>query len=150
MTAGAPVGSAFSLTSDGGFSYFLSKEEVSCITDLKKQAFRSSQKETTLSYQTLNELKIKHDREKELEKIRILKSSSSPVSLLKGLQMISSLNIDEIISLVKSQRISPKSPIKIHVCLSNIDGDIWIEPVVCPFLNEAKISHVLKLRFPSR
>ena len=28
MTAGAPVGPAFSLTSDGGFSYFLFKEEI--------------------------------------------------------------------------------------------------------------------------
>ena len=28
MTAGAPVGPVFSLTSDGGFSYFLSKEEI--------------------------------------------------------------------------------------------------------------------------
>ncbi|MDB2613918.1 AAA family ATPase [Chlamydiales bacterium] len=65
-------------------SYFLSKEEVSCIADLKRQVLRKAEKETTIDYQTFFEMKEDENQLDTFKKIEVLKNSSSSIDRIKG------------------------------------------------------------------
>ncbi len=64
--------------------YFVSKEEVSSLADLKQKASLSSDKETTLSFTTPQDIHLQKEQLLKQEKILSLKNSSSFLNKIKG------------------------------------------------------------------
>lgn len=64
--------------------YFVSKKDVSCLSDLKWIAARSDHKDLTVGYTTLQEVQSQKNRESKSLAIHHLKQSESVVDRLKG------------------------------------------------------------------
>ena len=64
--------------------YFVSHEEAHCLSDLKRQTGRSSAKETTLHFTTIEESNLKAEMEQKTQEIAQLKESDSIFENVKG------------------------------------------------------------------
>lgn len=65
-------------------AYFVSKEEVYCLADLKRMALKSSSKDLTVGYTTLQELNSQREAQQRQKEIKDLKESESLGDRFKG------------------------------------------------------------------
>ena len=65
-------------------SYFISKEEVYCLADLKRQAVRTGTKELTIDYTTEEAINAQNQSQNRLKEIENLKQSDSFLNKIKG------------------------------------------------------------------
>ena len=65
-------------------SYFVSKDEVYCLADLKRMATKSSLKPLTVEYTTVQEISSQKAHQERTQEIESLKSSDSFVNKFKG------------------------------------------------------------------
>lgn len=65
-------------------NYFVSKEEVYCLADLKRMAFKSSSKSLTVDYTTLQDINAQKESQERSKQIQSLKKSESILSKVKG------------------------------------------------------------------
>lgn len=65
-------------------SYFVSKDEIYCLADLKRMALKSSRKPLTVEYTTLQEISAQKAGQARNQEIENLKSSDSFVNKFKG------------------------------------------------------------------
>jgi len=65
-------------------NYFVSKEEVYCLADLKRMALKSSSKSLTVDYTTLQEINAQKESQERIKQIQSLKESESILSKVKG------------------------------------------------------------------
>lgn len=91
--------------------YFVSKEEASCLADLKRLALKSSAKDLTIDYTTLQDIDSQRETQKNLRKIQELKESESFLNRARGYGLDAWNHVVGKTSEIKD-RIQDRSPCK--------------------------------------
>ena len=89
--------------------YFVSRDQVYCLADLKRQASRNSSKESAVSFTTLDEIQERDHNLQKAKDLSRLKTSDSFLDRLKGYGISAVLAVKEVTSSFK-ERLEDRRP----------------------------------------